>query len=141
MRLSRWGPGCGCLHRTGQLWPRAGGTQREGKTGFAGRGEALAKPPSTCTDRGRIPASPATRTKCLWLKPPVLRWSGLDTHRAPQSQSGSWEMLGTDCKTLHPLSGVTGLSSQAAQWSRICQPMQETQETRVQSLGQEEPLE
>ena len=63
----------------------------------------------------------------------------------PRHSQGSpvtvWEMLGSDCKTLHPLSGVTGLSSQAAQWSRICEPMQETQETRVRSLGQEEPLE
>ena len=88
MRSSQWGPGCGCLHRTGQVWPRPGGTQQEGKAGFAGGGEAPAKPPSTCTDPGRIPASPATRSKCLWLKPPVLRRSGLDTHRAPQSQSG-----------------------------------------------------
>ena len=88
MRSSRWGLGCGCLHRTGQVWPRPGGTQQEGKAGFAGGGEALAKPPSTCTDPGRIPASPATRSKCLWLKLPVLRRSGLDTHRAPQSQSG-----------------------------------------------------
>ena len=46
MRSSRWGPGCGCLHRTGQVWPRPGGTQQEGKAGFAGGGEALAKPPS-----------------------------------------------------------------------------------------------
>ena len=28
-----------------------------------------------------------------------------------------------------------------AQWQRICLPIQEIQETRVQSLGQEDPLE
>ena len=27
------------------------------------------------------------------------------------------------------------------QWQRICLPMQETQETQVQSLGREDPLE
>ena len=32
-------------------------------------------------------------------------------------------------------------ASQVAQWQRICLPMQETQETQVQSLGQEVPLE
>ena len=31
--------------------------------------------------------------------------------------------------------------SQVAQWSRICLPMQEMQETWVPSLGQEDPLE
>ena len=31
-------------------------------------------------------------------------------------------------------------ASQAAQWSRICLPMQESQEMRVQSLSQEDPL-
>ena len=61
--------------------------------------------------------------------------------RAPQAQSGSRSMWRADCKTLHPPSGVTGLSSQVAQWSRICLPMQETQETQGRSLGQEEPLE
>ena len=30
---------------------------------------------------------------------------------------------------------------QVAQWSRICPPMQETQETQLRSLGQEDPLE
>ena len=32
-------------------------------------------------------------------------------------------------------------ASQVAKWSRICLPMQETQETWVRSLGQEDPLE
>ena len=32
-------------------------------------------------------------------------------------------------------------ASQAAQWERIHLPMQETQETRIWSLGQEDPLE
>ena len=32
-------------------------------------------------------------------------------------------------------------TSQVAQWQRICLPMQETQETQVQFLGQEDPLE
>ena len=32
-------------------------------------------------------------------------------------------------------------ASQVAQWQRICLPMQEMQETQVQSLGQEDPLE
>ena len=32
-------------------------------------------------------------------------------------------------------------ASQVAQWKRICLPMQETLETRVWSLGQEDPLE
>lgn len=44
-------------------------------------------------------------------------------------------MPGTGCKALHPPSGVTGLPSQAAQGSRSCLPTQETQETRVRSLG------
>ena len=30
---------------------------------------------------------------------------------------------------------------QVAQWQKICLPMQETQETQVWSLGQEDPLE
>ena len=30
---------------------------------------------------------------------------------------------------------------QAAQWQRICLPLQEMQETRVLSLGREDPLE
>ena len=34
-----------------------------------------------------------------------------------------------------------GWVSQVLQWYRICLPMQETQETRVQSLGQEDHLE
>ena len=34
--------------------------------------------------------------------------------RAPQAQSGSRSMWRADCKTLHPPSGVTGLSSQVA---------------------------
>jgi len=33
------------------------------------------------------------------------------------------------------------MASQVAQWYRICPPMQETQETWVQSLGWEDPLE
>ena len=33
------------------------------------------------------------------------------------------------------------MASQAAQWYRICLPMQDTQETWVQSLGWEDPLE
>ena len=33
------------------------------------------------------------------------------------------------------------MASQVAQWYRICLPMQETQETWVQSLGWEDPLE
>ena len=32
-------------------------------------------------------------------------------------------------------------ASQMAQWKSICLPMQETQETQVRSLGQEDPLE
>ena len=32
-------------------------------------------------------------------------------------------------------------ASHVAQWLRICLPMKETQETWVQSLGQEDPLE
>ena len=32
-------------------------------------------------------------------------------------------------------------ASQAAQEQKICRPMQETQETQVRSLGQEDPLE
>ena len=32
-------------------------------------------------------------------------------------------------------------ASQVAQWSSICLPMQEMQETWVQSLGREDPLE
>ena len=32
-------------------------------------------------------------------------------------------------------------ASQVVQWSRICLPMQDTQETPVQSLGWEDPLE
>ena len=32
-------------------------------------------------------------------------------------------------------------ASQVAQWERICLPMQETQETWVPSLSQEDPLE
>ena len=33
------------------------------------------------------------------------------------------------------------MASQVAQWYRICLPMQDTQETWVQSLGWEDPLE
>ena len=33
------------------------------------------------------------------------------------------------------------MASQVAQWYRICLPMQETQETWVQTLGWEDPLE
>ena len=33
------------------------------------------------------------------------------------------------------------MACQGAQWSRICQSMQETQETWIQSLSWEDPLE
>ena len=36
---------------------------------------------------------------------------------------------------------VTSIASQVTQWQRISLPMQETQETQVQSLGREDPLE
>ena len=36
---------------------------------------------------------------------------------------------------------VTCITSQVTQWQRISLPMQETQETQVQSLGREDPLE
>ena len=32
-------------------------------------------------------------------------------------------------------------ASQMAQWQRICLPVQQTQETQVRSMGQEDPLE
>ena len=70
-------------------------------------------------------------------------WSGDQVSTLTGPPGTVWELVDAraDCKTLHPPSGVTGLSSQAAQWSRICLPMQETQETQGRSLGREEPLE
>lgn len=68
--------------------PDLGGHSGKGRQGSQA-GERLSPHPSTFPDPGRIPAFPATRSKCLWLKPSGLQWSGLDTHRAPRHSLGA----------------------------------------------------
>ena len=55
-------------------------------------------------------------------------------HRMPVDE-------GTPIKAVPRLQRAKGKASQLVQCSRICLPVQETQETRVCSLGREDPLE